>query len=75
MVPGHEREYKRLLMVAALCDAKDSRMSGPWKADTIDDGINYRGAFAAWRDEYEVFMREDSARVEAQHGLMILAYS
>jgi len=56
MVPGHEREYKRLLMVAALCDAKDSRMSGPWKADTIDDGINYRGAFAAWREEYEGFL-------------------
>ena len=51
--PGREREYKRLLMVAALVDVKDSRMGGPWKLDTVDDGINYRGAFASWRDEYD----------------------
>jgi hypothetical protein len=46
------KEFKRLLMAAALVDVKDSRMSGPWKTDTVDDGINYRGAFADWRDEY-----------------------
>jgi hypothetical protein len=61
VVPGHEREYKRLLMAAALVDVKDSRMSGPWKTDTVDDGINYRGAFADWRDEYEILIREAKA--------------
>ena len=55
-VPGREREYKRLLMVAALIDVKDSRMGGPWKLDTVDDGINYRGAFATWREEYAAYM-------------------
>ena len=57
VVAGHEREYKRLLMAAALIDVKDSRMGGPWKLDTVDDGINYRGAFASWREEYDGFIR------------------
>lgn len=57
VLKGREREYKRLLMVAALCDVKDSRMSGPWKTDTVDDGINYRAAFASWRDEYEAYRK------------------
>lgn len=58
VVLGREREYKRLVMVASLVDVKDSRMSGPWKSDTTDDGINYRAAFTTWRDEYEGFIRE-----------------
>lgn len=57
VLPDHEREYKRLLMVAALCDVKGSRLSGPWKTDTTDDFINYAGAFTSWRDEYEDFIR------------------
>ena len=57
VVPGREREYKRLLMAAALVDVKDSRMGGPWKLDTVDDGINYRAAFASWREEYETFRK------------------
>ena len=47
------REEKRLLIVAALIDVKDSRMLGPWKQDTGDDGINYRAAYTTWRTEYE----------------------
>lgn len=45
-------EEKRLLIVAALVDVKDSRMLGPWKEDTVDDGINYRAAYRAWRSAY-----------------------
>lgn len=48
-VPGLPAEAKRLLIVAALIDIKDSRMLGPWKEDTVDDGINYRAAYATWR--------------------------
>ena len=48
-VPGLSAEAKRLLIVAALIDIKDSRMLGPWKEDTVDDGINYRAAYATWR--------------------------
>lgn len=47
------REAKRLLIVAALIDIKDSRMLGPWKEDTVDDGINYRAAYATWRQSWE----------------------
>jgi len=82
IIQGHEREYKRLLMVASLVDVKDSRMSGPWKSDTTDDGINYRAAFTTWRDEYEQIIHDarhaekltrDHARVD--HGLAVLARS
>lgn len=75
IVPGREREYRRLIAVASLVDVKDSRMGGPWKLDTVDDGVNYRGAFATWREEYEAFIREDDARHEATFGLAILATS
>lgn len=75
IVPGREREYKRLVMVAALVDVKDSRMSGPWKSDTTDDGINYRAAFTSWRDEYEAYIREDNAKHAANFGTMLLACS
>jgi hypothetical protein len=56
ILKGREREYKRLVMVAGLIDVKDSRISGPWKLDTVDDSINYRGAFATWREEYHSYM-------------------
>lgn len=52
-VCGLSREACRLLIVAALIDIKDSRMPGPWKEDTVDDGINYRAAYASWRQEFE----------------------
>jgi hypothetical protein len=72
---GHEREYKRLLMAASLVDVKESRMSGPFKLDTIDDGINYRAAFATWREEYEALIQESNARHEADFGIMVMASS
>jgi hypothetical protein len=75
VAPGREREYRRLVMVAALIDVKDSRMGGPWKLDTVDDSINYRGAFATWREEYEAFIQKDNAHHEADFGLMVLASS
>jgi hypothetical protein len=46
-------EEKRLLIVASLIDVKLSRMLGPWKQDTIDDTVNYLGAYASWREAYE----------------------
>lgn len=47
------KEQKRLLLVAALIDVKDSRMLGPFKSDTIVDSINYRAAYVRWRQDYE----------------------
>src|ERR1051326_2626752 len=72
IVPGHEREYKRLVMAASLVDVKDSRMSGPWKSDTTDDGINYRAAFTTWRDEYEAFIKADDRRHESDSRALYL---
>jgi hypothetical protein len=46
------RTEKRLLNAATMVDLKDSRMIGPWKQDTVDDGINYRGAYAEWMERY-----------------------
>jgi hypothetical protein len=40
-----EHKYaKRLLMLAAICDIKLSRLGGGFKDDTIVDGINYQAA-------------------------------
>lgn len=47
---------KRLLIMAALVDVKDSRLTGPWKNDSVLDGINYRAAYAALRDDYEALV-------------------
>lgn len=47
------KEQKRLLMAAVLVDVKDSRMIGPYKRDTVVDGLAYRAAFAQWADDYE----------------------
>lgn len=43
----------RLLQCAALIDIKDSRMLGPWKEDTVIDGIAYRLVFTTLREEYD----------------------
>jgi hypothetical protein len=43
---------KRILMVASLCDVKVSRTLGPFKEDTLDDLINYLGAFRHWMALY-----------------------
>ena len=46
-------EQIRLLVMAALIDVKDSRLAGPWKADSVVDGIAYRAAYTQLRVEYE----------------------
>jgi hypothetical protein len=46
-------EMKRLLLLASLVDVKDSRLVGPWKKDSVLDGIAYRAAYMTLRDEYE----------------------
>lgn len=43
----------RLVQLAALIDVKDSRLTGPFKADSIVDGIAYRAVYATLRQEYE----------------------
>lgn len=45
-------EQMRLLQLAALIDVKDARLGGPWKADSMLDGIAYRAAYTALREEY-----------------------
>lgn len=52
-VEDADPEALRLLLVAALVDVKDSRMIGPWKRDSVDDGIAYRAAFCTMREEFE----------------------
>jgi hypothetical protein len=51
-------EELRLVMCAALVDVKDSRMIGPFKTDTIVDGINYRAAYSSLRRKYEEGKKE-----------------
>lgn len=46
------RQEKRLIMVASLCDVKVSRMLGGFKADTLDDLINYTAALRTWLADY-----------------------
>ena len=46
-------EEKRLLIVAALCDVKVSRLIGGYKDDTLLDLGNYLDAFAEWMREYD----------------------
>jgi hypothetical protein len=43
----------RLLVMAALVDVKDSRMTGPWKMDSLVDGVAYRACYGTLREEYE----------------------
>jgi hypothetical protein len=40
-LPAMTREQKRILMLASLSDVKISRMLGPYKADTVEDLLNY----------------------------------
>ena len=46
-------EQKRLILLAALIDVKDTRMLGPFKPDTLLDGLNYRAAYLSLRRKYE----------------------
>lgn len=52
-------EELRLVMSAALVDVKDSRMGGVFKLDTVDDGINYRAAFASWMEDYTKGVKDE----------------
>lgn len=45
-------EQMRLLLLAALIDVKDSRMGGPWKRDSVEDGLNYRAVFLDLMEQY-----------------------
>lgn len=46
-------EQIRLLQSASLIDVKDSRMGGPFKADSVIDGLAYRAAWLSFMQEYE----------------------
>ena len=50
---GVEPEVIRLIVMAALVDVKDSRMIGPYKRDTVVDGIAYIAMFAQIIEEYK----------------------
>lgn len=50
---GVPAEVKRLLQLACLVDVKDSRMGGPFKADTVIDSLAYRASYLTLREEYE----------------------
>lgn len=52
---------KRLIMVASLCDVKISRTLGTFKADTLDDLINYLAALRSWIVAYR-----DDTRLKLQ---------
>lgn len=47
-----DESWLRLMKLAALVDTKDDRMLGEWKTDHVDDGINYRAAFADLMEQY-----------------------
>lgn len=46
------REEMRLVLLAALVDVKDSRLAGPFKRDSIVDGVAYRACFGTLMQEY-----------------------
>lgn len=50
---GLGKEEKRLILLAALIDVKDSRMGGPWKEDSVVDGIAYRALYANLMETYK----------------------
>jgi hypothetical protein len=58
-------EQTRLVMLAALIDVKDSRMIGPFKMDTLVDGINYRACYAHLRELYEIANRIEVTPLES----------
>lgn len=47
------KEHRRLIVMASMIDIKISRMGGPWKLDTSIDLINYVGAYARLRSEFD----------------------
>lgn len=47
------KAFKRLVIMAAMCDIKLSRMGGPFKEDTYIDLNNYNSAFCTLRREFE----------------------
>lgn len=46
------KEEKRLLVIAALCDVKVSRLVGAFKSDTYEDLINYVATLRTWFEQY-----------------------
>ncbi len=47
-----DKEWIRLLQLAAIVDLKDARMIGPFKMDTVVDGINYRAVWGQLAEEF-----------------------
>jgi len=43
----------RLIVAAVMVDIKDSRMGGPYKRDSVVDGIAYRALFAQLMEEWQ----------------------
>jgi hypothetical protein len=62
-------EQLRLIQMAALIDVKDARMIGPYKEDSVVDGINYRAVFAYLRRLY------DAPKDEPEKVLTYRAYN
>ncbi len=58
------KEQKRLVIMAALCDVKLSRLVGPFKKDTVVDLVNYSSALSSLFEEYSS-MREYNINVAA----------
>lgn len=50
-------EEMRLLQAAVLCDVKDARLCGPYKRDSIVDGVAYRALFAQLRADLDAHVR------------------
>jgi hypothetical protein len=59
-------EQKRLMIMAAMCDVKISRLVGPFKTDTIQDLICYAGALASLHADSVAYTEE---QVEVLKGL------
>lgn len=65
----HEREYKRLIVMASMIDIKISRLGGGWKDDTPLDLINYIAAYTDLRNKFnERFMIKTQAAHPEQHA-------
>lgn len=55
--------FRRLIIMASMCDIKLSRMSGPFREDTYIDLNNYNSAFCSLRKEYEQLIKNDNSNV------------
>ena len=62
-------EAIRLIIMAALVDVKDSRMEGPYKRDTVVDGIAYRAMFAQLMLEWETKCNNPSTSTRNHHPM------